>query len=126
MTPNWGAVVLGGVAGLATGAILAIPLLAVGIAGTGTFGGQAALLLIGFIAQVVAGFVAGRFAGFDHGPGTHGGVAAIALYAVIASISIAGGGDPGVGTLTFGAVVALILGTAGGVLAAALGGRHDS
>ena len=91
-----------------------MPLLITGVADTETFGGQAVLVLIGFASQVAAGAVAGRIAG-RHGA-VHGGLAGLALFAIISVISIASGGDPAVSTLAFGALVAAILGTAGGVL----------
>jgi hypothetical protein len=121
---NWGAVIVGGVAGLATGVVLALPLLAIGLAATDTFTGQAVLLLVGFASQLAAGYVAARFSGADHAPALHGGMAALILYAEIGGISIAAGSDPSTGTLAFGAFVALVLGTSGGVLAAALSQRE--
>ena len=125
MRTNWGAIVIGGLTGLVLGAVLAAILIAVGIGDTSTFGGQSALLLVTFLTQVVAGFVAARFAGFDHGPAQHGGMAAIALYGVVAAIAVAAGTEPSIGSLVFGAIVAVVLGTAGGVLAAALTDRND-
>jgi hypothetical protein len=112
--PNWGAILVGGIAGLAGTVIVAAPLLLLDVADTDSFGGQAALLLIGFAAQVGAGVVAARIAG--RRGGTHGGLAGLGLFAVVSSISIAAGTDPGIATLAFGAVVAAVLGTAGGVL----------
>ncbi|MDX1691153.1 MAG: hypothetical protein R3290_09050 [Acidimicrobiia bacterium] len=111
---NWGAVAVGAVAGLAAGIVLAIPLLALGVAGTDDFGGQAALILLGFVAQFLAGYVAARIAGFADAQ--HGSLSALGLFAVVAGISIAAGQDPSIGTLAFSGVVALVLGTAGGVL----------
>jgi hypothetical protein len=122
-TVNWGAVVVGGVAGLAAGILLAIPPLALGLADADEFSGQALLILLGFFAQLVAGFVAGRFAGF--GEARHGGFAALGLYAVTAGLSIASGQDPPIGTLVFSAVVAMVLGTAGGVLAKEVRDRRE-
>lgn len=114
-TVTWGAVVVGGVAGLAAGVLLAIPPLALGLADADEFSGQAVLILLGFVGQLLAGFVAGRFAGY--GEARHGGLAALGLYAVTAGLSIAAGQDPAIATLVFSAVVALVLGTAGGALA---------
>ena len=114
MRPNWGAVLIGILAGLGGAVIAAAPLLLTGIADTRTFSGQAVLVLIGFASQVAAGAMAGRIAG---GNGAlHGGLAGLALFAVISIVSIATGGDPSISTLAFGAAVAAILGTAGGVL----------
>ena len=114
MRPNWGALLVGMIAGLAGAVVVAAPLLLTGVADTETFGGQAVLVLIGFASQVAAGAVAGRVAGSNGG--LHGGLAGLGLFALISAISIATGGDPAISTLAFGAVVSAILGTAGGVL----------
>ncbi len=114
---NWGAVVVGGMSGLGAGVVLALPLFAVGIADPDTFGGQAALILVGFIAQLGAGYVAGRFAGRT--TGLHGGLAGLSLFLVVAALAIASGADPAVATLAVGGAVALLLGSTGGVLAEA-------
>jgi hypothetical protein len=113
---NWGACVLGGLSGLGSGAIAAVPLIALGVADTDSFGGQAILILVGFGAQLLAGYVAGRLA--NSGEAANGGIAALGLYLVAAAISIAAGSEPPVTTLAFSGVVALVLGSAGGVLAA--------
>lgn len=78
---------------------------------------------MGFVAQLLAGLVAGRFAGYAES--SHGGLAGLALYAVVAGLSIAAGQDPAIGTLIFSAVVALVLGTAGGVLGKELRDRRE-
>lgn len=105
--------------GLGAGVILALPLFALGVAATDTFGGQAVLILVGFTAQLGSGYVAGRFAG--RAAGLHGGLAGLSLFLVVAALSIAAGGDPTFVTLGIGGAVALLLGSAGGVLAEA---RH--
>ena len=122
MQPNWGATIIGVVAGLGGAVIIAAPLLITGVADTTEFGGQAALVLIGFAAQVAAGAVAGRIAGRNGA--LHGGLAGLGLFAIISIVSIATGGDPAISTLAFGAVVAAILGTAGGVLVEAYHREH--
>jgi hypothetical protein len=110
---NWGAIAVGGIAGLGAGVVLAIPVIAA--MGSGGFGAQALLILVGFAGQLIAGFTGGRFAGRTQA--AHGGLAALAVYLVTAAIAIASGADPGVGTLLFSGVVALVLGSAGGILA---------
>lgn len=90
-------------------------LLLLGIADTQTAGGQMVLVALGFAAQFLAGYVGARLSGA--GRMLNGGLAAITLYAVVGAISIAAGEDPGPATLAFGAAVALLLGTAAGVLA---------
>ncbi len=75
-----------------------------------------ALIFLQFLGLVIAGYVAGRFAGRDHA--LHGGYAGIVLFAVATAITLAA--DPGSASLlviTFSGVLALVLGTAGGVLA---------
>ena len=120
MQVNWGAVAVGGLAGLVAGAVLAGILVALGLAGTDTFGGQSVLMTVAFFAQVLAGFVAARFGGRHRSPALHGALAAPGLFGVIAAVSIAAGSEPSVATLAFGAIVAVVLGMAGGVLAAAI------
>ena len=117
MTPNWGAVTVGGLSGLAGGAVASVPLVVLGVADTDSAGGQAVLILVGLAAQLLAGFVAGRLAG--RAEPINGGMAALSLFLVVALISLAAGADPPLATLAFSGAVALVLGSAGGVLAAA-------
>jgi len=114
-TVNWGSVAVGGIAGIGAAVVLAIPVLIV--AGSDGFGAQASLILVGFVGQMVAGYFGGRFAGTDHA--IHGGLAALLSYLVTAAIAIATGQEPPIATLAFSGLVALVLGSAGGVLAAA-------
>ena len=114
MSLNWGAVALGAIAGLGVAMAAGLPLLAAGVADTETFAGQAVLILLGFGAQFLAGWVSARFAGRVHP--LHGALAALAAFTVVSALSLATGADPGVGSLAFGAAVALVLGSAGGVL----------
>lgn len=96
---------------------LAVPtgvLLLTGLADTDTIGGQTVLILLGFGAQFLAGYVAARIAAMARP--LNGALAAVALYLVMGFTSIAAGEDPGVIALAFGAMVALVLGTAAGVL----------
>jgi hypothetical protein len=111
---NWGAVALGAVAGLGSAMVAGLPLLLTGLADTETFGGQAVLILLGFVAQFLAGWVAATFAGRVHP--LHGALAALAAFAAVSALSLAAGADPGVASLGFGAAVAAVLGSAGGVL----------
>jgi hypothetical protein len=108
---------VGAIAGLGSVAAAVGPFLLLGIVDTESFGGQALLILSVFAAQVVAGVLAARVAGRRRA--LNGGLAGLAVFAVVSGISIGAGGDPGVGALAFGTVVAGILGIAGGVLAEA-------
>jgi hypothetical protein len=111
MTPNWRAVLLGAIAGLAAGLLIAIAVQA--ISGAETASGWSLLVVIGF---AVSGYAGGRIAGFGHA--AHGGIAALLAYLVIGGIAIASGSESGVVDLTLYGLVALTLGTAGGFLAA--------
>lgn len=115
MRLNWGAVAVGGISGIGAAVLLAVPVRLLG--GTEGFAPLALLILVGFVGQMVAGYVAGRFAGTDQAG--HGGLAALLAYLVTAAIAIATGQEPPITTLVFSGVVALVLGSAGGVLAAA-------
>ncbi|MCB2223639.1 MAG: hypothetical protein KQH83_05630 [Actinobacteria bacterium] len=120
MALNWGAVAVGGASGIGVAVALGIPVLAV--FGADGFAGPALLILAQFVGQSVAGFTAGRFVRADHA--VHGGLAAEAAFAVTGGVAIAVGRDPALATLAFSAVVALVLGSAGGVLAAAWARRR--
>jgi hypothetical protein len=111
---NWGAAALGAIAGLGVAMAAGIPLLAAGVADTETFTGQAVLILLGFGAQFLAGWVSARFAG--RGYPLHGAMAALGAFAVVSTVSLTTGAGLGIGSLAFGAVVAVVLGSAGGVL----------
>jgi hypothetical protein len=115
MRLNWGAVAIGGIAGIGSAVVLAVPIRL--LAGTSGFGPLALLILVGFAGQMIGGYVAGRFAGTEQA--AHGGLAALLSYLVTAAIAIATGQEPPITTLVFSGVVALVLGSAGGVLAAA-------
>ena len=115
MPVRWGAILLGAIAGIGGTAIPVGVLLALGVADTETPAGQIVLVALGFAGQFLAGYVAARVAGA--GRLLSGGLSALVLYAVVGTISIADGDDPGPATLAFGAAVALLLGTAAGVLA---------
>lgn len=102
---------MAGVGGLALSAGI---LLILGLADTDTVRGQAILILLAFGAQFLAGHVGARVA--TSARPINGGLAGLALYFVIGFTSIAAGEDPGVAALAFGAMVALVMGTAAGVL----------
>ena len=114
--PNPGAIVVGAIFGLGIGIIAAIPFLAVGW-DTRSLRGQTVLILVGLAAQFVAGYAAARIAATDHA--LHGGLAALVLYTAVAFISLAAAQDPAIATLASGAAIALVMGTAAGVLARA-------
>jgi hypothetical protein len=74
-----------------------------------------ALLFLQFLALVGSGYVAGRFAGRE--PVRHGGYAGLLVFMVSSGITLAA--DPGSGDLlviAFTGLVAVALGSAGGVL----------
>ncbi|MEX0826679.1 MAG: hypothetical protein WD184_08040 [Acidimicrobiia bacterium] len=102
---------MAGVGGLALSAGV---LLVLGTADTDTVGGQTILILLAFGAQFLAGHVAGRVA--TRARPLNGGLAGLILYFVVGVTSIAAGEDPGVAALAFGALVALLMGTAAAVL----------
>jgi len=111
---HWGAVLIGTIAGVGGVAIPAGIVLLMGIADTDTYRGQIILIALGFAAQFLAGHVAARIAPASRA--LNGGIAAIALYFVVAAISISAGEDPGPGALAVGAVIALLMGTTAGLL----------
>ena len=114
---NPGPIVLGALLGIGGGVALSAPLLALGVADTQTVGGQMILITIGFGAQFGAGAAAAVLAGDSH-PLT-GGLAALVSFSAVAAISLASSEEPSALALASGAVIALVLGTAAGVLVAA-------
>lgn len=114
--PNLGAIAIGATAGLGLGVVAAVPLLAGGL-DSGSVGGQSVLILLGIAAQFVAGLLAGKVAGRDEE--LHGGLGALSLFALVASISLAASEHPGLATLVLAGIVALVIGTLGGLLARA-------
>lgn len=111
--PNPGAIAVGVLAGLGTGIIGAIPIIAV--TGSGSVGAQTVLILLGLAAQFVAGYVAARIARFDME--AHGGLAGIGLFALVAVIALSTSQPPGIPAVLVGAIIALLMGTLGGFLA---------
>ena len=112
---RWGSVLIGVLAGLGITAVAALGLFLIGARPEISEGG-AAFVFVQFLGQVAAGYVAGRFA--SPAEAFHGSQAGLFLYAVTAALTLATGGDPGVATILFSAIVAMVLGSAGGVLAA--------
>ena len=104
---SWASVLFGALVGFA-GALLVFIVL--GIAGLqNDLRGQSVLIFLLYAAFLLAGFIAGRSATTAHI--LHGGLAAMALFALQAVIS---GADPL--AIVFGALVATIIGSAGGAL----------
>ena len=75
-------------------------------------------VLVGFAGQFLAGFVAGNTARRNYA--LHGGLAAAGGFLALSSIALASDVDPGLTSLISSVVVALVLGSAGGVLAGAM------
>lgn len=73
-----------------------------------------ALILVGFASQFLAGWVAARLAATTRP--THGGLAALLAYTIVAVIALASPDEPSLFALASGAVIALVMGTAAGVL----------
>jgi hypothetical protein len=110
-----GPILLGALIGIGGGVVASIPLLALGVADTTTVGGQIVLITIGFGAQFLAGAAAAILSG---GSGAlDGGFAALVSFAAVAAISLASADEPSFLAIVSGSVIALVLGTAGGVLA---------
>ena len=96
------------------GSVVALPLITLGLVETDEIGGQAALILIGFCAQFVAGYTAARLSPAT--PVASSGLAALVMYTVVATLAIAAGEQPSIFTLVFSAVAATVIGSAAGVL----------
>ncbi len=109
---------VGAAAGLGLTAALAILLFAAG-ARTASTGGAATFVFAQFAGQFGAGYVGGRFG--RPLEAHHGAQAALVLFAITTALSVATGGGAGPLTLLLGGLVALVIGAAGGVLAAMVG-----
>ncbi|MDJ0961261.1 MAG: TIGR04086 family membrane protein [Acidimicrobiia bacterium] len=111
---SWGAVALGAMTGL--GVALAV-FLFLGVTGILTEDNAAIpVAFLQFLAQFGAGYVSGRLAGRDGV--IHGSFAAIAMYLLGSTLTLAAAPDTvGTGALILFAVVAAVLGSAGGLLA---------
>lgn len=112
-TINWGTVALGAMAGL--GLALAV-FLVLGMSGVIDADTSAVpLAFLQFTAQFTAGYLAGRLAGRDGV--LHGSLAAITVYLVGSTLALAAApGSVGSVSVILFAVVAAILGSAGGLL----------
>ena len=121
---RWGPIGLGTVAGLlvmAVAGFLGTSVLSL-LGRLGSVAGETAtwaVLSVSLIAgEFVGGYVAGRLAGKPL-PGLPGSLAALGLYAVVASLSLVSGSPAGTVTLVMFALLAAAVGLGGG----ALGGR---
>ena len=118
MRLHWAAVLIGAGSGFVVGSIGAVLLAAVLPEGSGL---DVLLVLLSFVIEFGAGFVAGRLS-----PGAealNGSQAALVLHALASIIALTGGANLIV--LIVGAALALIIGTMGGILAAAARPRGD-
>ena len=119
---RWGVVLMGAVSGLFVMVVATLLLfLGIGLLGVAEMSDTAQFMVTSFalfFAQLVAGYVAGRLSSADQ-PAFHGSLGALALYGILAVLSLAAGSPAGSVTLVIFAAVALVIGYAGGVL----GGR---
>ena len=113
MSFNWGAVALGAMTGLGAALVAFVILGITGIVDSSNAAIPVAFLQ--FLAQLLAGYVAARLAGRD--AVIHGSFAALLLYLVGSTITLAAAPDAvGLVTLALFAVVAAVVGAAGGLL----------
>jgi len=104
-------------AGLGIAAALSVVLFAIGLRFGESPGGDVLFAMVQFLGFVAAGLVGGRFApGTAAHQVTHGALAAILLFAVSAGIALAAGRDIAFAAVVGGGVVALVMGSVGGVL----------
>lgn len=88
--------------------------LILGIAGIIDRDSAGLLILLEYLAQLVAGYIGGRFAGVR---GVfHGSLAALTLHLFTTALAIIGGADFGLAVLVFSVVIAAVVGAAGGAL----------
>ena len=108
---RWGAVAIGAMAGLV---VALLSFIFLGISGiVSADRGEIFLLFLQFLALVVAGYVAGRLSDSAE---IHGGLAGLLAALITGLISLTRTDVPIAGIVTL-AVVAAVLGSAGGVLA---------
>ena len=112
MRVYWGPVLAGVVAGFVIGSVTG--LIISGIVPDGA-GQQVLLVLLSFLIELGAGFVAGRFS--PDSQALNGSQSALLLYLVASVIALTNGANLFV--LVIGAALALVIGTMGGVLAMA-------
>lgn len=108
----WGPVLTGVVVGFVFGSVLGF--VVTGFTSDGN-GRQVLLVLLSFVVEFAAGFVAGRFS--PDSEALNGSQSALALYLVASVIALTSGANLVV--LVIGAALALAIGTMGGVLALA-------
>jgi hypothetical protein len=108
----WGSILAGVISGFALGSVLG--LVASGLLPDGS-GQQVVLVLLSFLIELGAGFVAGRFS--PDSQALNGSQSALLLYLVASVIALTRGAN--LIFLIVGAALALIIGTMGGVLAMA-------
>jgi len=108
---RWGAIAVGAMAGLVVGLLAYIFLGVTGLVAPGR--GEIILLFVQFLSLVVAGYVGGRL---SDAPEVHGGLSALLGALVSGLISITGSDVSMAGLITL-TVVAVVLGSSGGVLA---------
>ena len=108
---HWPTIGISVMGGLLVGSVPAIVIQA-GLSGTAE---SALLVLLQFVVQFGVGIAAGRLAK-HRAPNLHGGVAALVFFFLIAAFSLAAGNDANPLALALGGAIALLIGTAGGVL----------
>ncbi len=109
----WGPILIGAAAAFGVGSILAISIAVFLPDGAGR---QALLVLVLFLIELLAGFLAGRFSADSEA--FNGSQAALLLYALGAVIALSNGA--GLVALVLSAALTLLVGTLGGVLALAV------
>ena len=118
---RWGAVLMGAVSGLIVMVAISLVVLFAIARGADDIDDNRAFLSLAFglfLGQLAAGYAGGRLTSADQ-PAFHGSLSAMALYAIISVLGLAAGSPAGIFTLVFFAIVAAVVGYAGGVL----GGR---
>lgn len=117
---RWGTILIGVASGLfamvVAGLVVFVFVILAG-AGSDDLGGLIALTVALFAGQFFAGYVAGRL-NSSRGHAFHGSLAGLGLYGVVATLGLAQGSPAAALTLFFFAMVAMVIGMAGGVLAA--------
>lgn len=113
MRVYWGPVLAGVVAGFVIGSVIGLIISGVVPEGSGQ---QVLLVLLSFLIEFGAGFVAGRFSPDSHA--LNGSQSALLLYLVASVIALTNGANLIV--LVIGAALALAIGTMGGILAIAV------
>ena len=115
----WGPVLIGAIAGFVVGSVIGLPLIAIVDEGISR---QIILILVLFLIELGAGFVAGRFS--PTAQGFNGSQAALLLYALGGVVALGNGAD--LASLVLGAALALFIGTLGGFLAVAVTGPSST